>query len=187
MPPPNPPSNLPSLIVVLTIWTALLLYAAGEYGRTRRPAAAWARPVWTLGAAAYLAHVAAAFATHHAWSHTAAYAYTAARTDALLGLAWGGGLWVNYAFTVLWVGEALWWQMRPAGYARRAPPWKPAVRGAFLFMIVNGAVVFVEGPGRWLGVAIVAALVAIWRADARTRGMSGHRSEQKPAPRESAS
>ena len=182
MPPP-----IPSSAVVLTIWTALLLYAAGEYGRTRRPAAAWARPVWTLGAAAYLAHVAAAFATHHAWSHTAAYAYTAARTDALLGLAWGGGLWVNYAFTVLWVGEALWWQMRPAGYARRAPPWKPAVRGAFLFMIVNGAVVFVEGPGRWLGVAIVAALVAIWRADARTRGMSGHRSEQKPAPRESAS
>ena len=162
MPSPSSPS-----LVALTIWSALLLYTAGEYGRTRRPAAAWARPVWLLGAAAYLAHVAAAFAIHHGWSHAAAYAHTAARTEALLGLAWGGGLWVNYAFTVLWVGEALWWQTRPAGHARRARAWKPAVRAAFLFMIVNGAVVFVDGPGRWLGAAIVAALVTIWRADAR--------------------
>ena len=164
----------PSPSVALTIWTALLLYTAAEYGRTRRPAAAWARPAWVLGAAAYLAHVAAAFATHHGWSHAAAYAYTAARTEALTGLAWGGGLWVNYAFTVLWAGEALWWRMRPGSYARRARAWKPAVRGAFLFMIVNGAVAFVDGPGRWLGVAIVTALLAIWRADGRANGTSGH-------------
>ena len=176
----------PPSLVALTIWTALLLYTAGEYGRTRRPAAAWARPVWLLGAAAYLAHVAAAFATHHGWSHAAAYAYTTARTEALLGLAWGGGLWVNHAFTVLWVGEALWWQMRPAGYAGRAPAWTPAVPGAFLFMIVNGAVVFVDGPGRWLGVAIVAALAGIWRAEGRAGGISGRRRVQKSVPLESA-
>ena len=162
MPPPTPPS-----VVALSIWTALLLYTAGEYGRTRRPAAAWARPVWLLGAAALLAHIAAAFAIHHGWSHAAAYAYTAARTEALLGLSWGGGLWVNHAFTALWVGEALWWQLRPAGYARRAPAWTPAVRGTFLFMIINGAVVFVDGPERWLGIAVVVVLIAIWRADAR--------------------
>ena len=160
MPPTSPPA-----LVALTIWTALVLYTAGEYGRIRRPVATWARPVWLLGAAAYLAHVAAAFATHHGWSHAAAHAYTAARTEALLGLLWGGGLWVNYAFTILWVGEALWWQLSPATYARRARAWGPAVRGAFLFMIVNGAVVFVDGSGRWLGVGIVAALLAIWRVD----------------------
>ena len=168
-----PPTVSPA--VVLTIWTALLLYAAGEHGRTRRPAAAWARPVWLLGAAAYLAHVAAAFATHHGWSHAAAYEYTAARTEALSGLAWGGGLWANYAFTVLWVGEALWWQMWPESHAGRSRAWKPAVRGAFLFMIVNGAVVFVDGPGRWLGIAIVAALTAIWTADARSGGKPNRR------------
>ena len=168
-----PPTASPA--VALTIWAALLLYTAAEYGRTRVPAATWARPAWLLGGAAYLAHVAAAFATHHGWSHAAAYAYTAARTDALLGLAWGGGLWVNYAFTVLWVGEALWWQGWPAGYGRRARAWKPAVRGAFLFMIVNGAVVFVDGPGRWLGVAIVAALIAIWRTEGRPGAASRRR------------
>ncbi len=168
------PTPSPSPVVVLTIWTALLLYTAGEYGRTRRPAAAWARPVWLLGTATYLAHVAAAFAAHHGWSHADAYAYTAARTEALLGLAWGGGLWVNHAFTVLWVGEALWWRTRPGSYARRSRAWTTAVRGAFLFMIVNGAVVFVDGPRRWLGVAIVAVLFAIWRVDGRANGTSVH-------------
>ncbi len=170
MPTPSPPS-----VVAFTIWTALLLYAAGEYGRTRRPPAAWAKPFWLLGAAAGLAHAAAAFAAHHGWSHAAAYAYTAARTDELLGLRWGGGLWVNYAFTILWVGEALWWQMWPESHARRPRAWKPAVRGAFLFMIVNGAVVFVDGPGRWLGSAIAAALTAIWTVDARSGGQPNRR------------
>lgn len=68
VPPPTPAAPF----VAVTIWTALALYAAGEYGRTRRPPAAWARPVWLAGALAYLAHVAAAFAVHHDWSHAAA-------------------------------------------------------------------------------------------------------------------
>ena len=159
--PPEPIT--PSPATILTIWTALLLYTAGEYGRTREPARRWAGPVWVLGVASYLAHVAVAFGTHHGWSHTAAYAYTAAQTDALVGLAWGGGLWVNYAFTLLWVAEGAWWLALPASYVRRAPAWTTAVRGAFLFMIVNGAVVFAPGPRQVLGVAVVAALIWIWR------------------------
>ena len=43
------------------------------------------------------------------------------------------------------------------------PRGQPFVRGAFLFMIVNGAVVFVSGPRRLLGIAVVVALVWIWR------------------------
>ena len=150
-------------LVALTVWTALALYVAGEHGRTRRPPAPWARPAWLLGTLVYLAHVAAAFAIHHDWSHAAAYAYTAERTDALLGLDWGGGLWVNYAFTAIWIGEGLWWQLRPAHYQRRPRIWRTAVRAFFVFMIANGAVIFVEGPRRLLGVAVLAALVWIWR------------------------
>ena len=70
---------------------------------------------------------------------------------------------MNYAFTLLWIGEGVWWQALPASYARRAPAWTPAVRGAFLFMIANGAVVFVSGPRRLVGLAVVAALIWIWR------------------------
>ena len=155
-----------SPLVALTIWTALLLYVAGEYGRTRLPPASWAQPVWLLGGLVYLGHVAAAFGVHHDWSHAAAYAYAAARTEALLGLDWGGGLWVNYAFTAIWVGEGLWWQLRPAHYARRPAAWTTAIRGVFLFMIANGAVIFASGPRRLLGVAVLAALVRIWRSGA---------------------
>ena len=158
-----------SPLVALTIWTALFLYVAAEYGRTRRPGAPWARPVWLLGALVYLAHVAAAFAIHHDWSHAAAYSYTAARTDALIGLDWGGGLWVNYAFTAIWVGEGLWWQLCPAHYARRAGAWTPVIRGVFLFMIFNGAVIFVEGPRRLAGVGVLIALVRIWRRKTQPR------------------
>ena len=157
--------------VAVTIWTALVLYAAGEYGRTRRLRAEWARPVWLLGALAYLAHVAAAFAIHHDWSHAAAYAYTAARTDMLIGLDWGGGLWVNYAFTAIWVGEGLWWQLRPAHYARRAGIWTPVIRGMFLFMIANGAVIFVEGPRRLAGIGVMVALAWIWRPPRAARSL----------------
>ena len=159
-----------SPLVALTIWTALALYAAAEYGRTRHAPAAWARPVWLLGALVYLAHVAAAFAMHHDWSHATAYAWTAARTDALIGLDWGGGLWVNYAFTALWVGEGLWWQLRPAHYARRPAAWTPAIRAVFLFMIANGAVIFVSGPRRLLGIGVLTVLVWIWRSGTRPRG-----------------
>lgn len=151
-----------SPIVALTIWTALALYTAGEYGRARRPAAGWARSVWLLGALVYLGHVAAAFGFHHDWSHAAAYAHTAARTAALVGLDWGGGIWVNYAFTVIWVAEGLWWQLAPTHYAQRPPVLTTTVRGVFLFMILNGAVVFVEGPRRLIGVGVLAALVGIW-------------------------
>lgn len=153
-------------LVAVTIWTALALYVAGEYGRTRLPPTPWARPVWLLGALTYLAHMAAAFAFHHGWSHAAAYAYTAARTEELFGLDWGGGLWVNYAFTAIWIGEGLWWRLRPAHYEGRPRIWRLAVRAFFLFMIANGAVIFVEGPRRLLGVGVLIALVWIWRRDA---------------------
>ena len=158
------PTTTPtSPLVALTIWTALALYVAGEHGRARRPSASWARPVWLLGALAYLGHVTAALGIHHGWSHSAAYAHVATRTDALLGLDWGGGLWVNYAFTAIWIGEGLWWQLRPGHYAQRPALWTPTIRGVFLFMIANGAVIFVEGPRRLLGVGVLAALVWIWR------------------------
>ena len=154
-------------MVALTIWAALALYVAGEAGRARRPPTPWARPVWLLGGCLYLGHVAAAFSVHHDWSHAAAYAYTAAQTEAYFGLDWGGGLWVNYAFTAIWVAEGLWWQLAPARYARRPPALTTAVRAVFVFMIANGGVVFVSGWRRALGIGILGALMWIWRASRR--------------------
>ena len=75
---------------------------------------------------------------------------------------------MNYAFTAIWIGEGLWWQLRPARYARRPGIWTPIIRGMFLFMIVNGAVIFVAGPRRLLGIGVLIALVWIWKRGART-------------------
>ena len=153
-------------LVSITIWVALVLYVIAERGKAIRPSASppltWPRVVWSLACASYLAHVVTAFDRHHGWSHAAAYAHTAEQTAALVGLAWGGGIWFNYAFTTLWIGEAAWWWMAPASYTGRRRGLEHTVRGVFLFMIVNGAVVFVDGPMRWVGVVIVVWLIWMW-------------------------
>ena len=74
---------------------------------------------------------------------------------------------MNYAFTAIWVAEGLWWQLAPAHHARRPPALTTVVRAVFLFMIANGAVVFVSGWRRALGIGILAALICIWRASRR--------------------
>jgi len=147
------------------IWLALAAYTAADLGRR----GVWpappgtARRLFTLGAALYLGHVAGAFAVFHDWSHGAAYAETARQTAELTGLDWGGGLYVNYAFTLLWVAETVWWWASPHGYKNRPGALDVTVRAIFLFMIVNGAVVFVAGPTRWVGLLITALLLATWR------------------------
>ena len=157
------------LLTRVTIWLALGLYAAAQVGRRRPAARTSGAGLWllTLGCGLYLAHVALAFQVHHLWSHAAAVAHTAAQTQALVGWNWGGGIYINYLFSTLWVGETAWWWLSPERYGNRSHGVELAVRGFFLFMIVNGAVVFVNGPQRWLGVAIVAVLLGAWRPTRR--------------------
>jgi hypothetical protein len=154
------------LAVRWTVRVALALYALavaglllGERGRGWRPAARWA---WTLGCAAYLAHVGCAFHFFHGWSHAAAYAETARRTQELFGLDWGGGLYFNYLFTAVWAGDVLWWWAAPGAYEAR-PRWLgAAVHGFMAFMAFNGAVVFATGLIRWVALAIGLALAVLW-------------------------
>ena len=154
-----------SFLVTITIWGALLLYVVGEFGRAHGSSPSWARPVWILGSACYVCHVISAFSLHHHWSHSAAYAHTAATTYDLLGINSGLGLWVNYMFTAVWIGEGLLpgrWGLTVNRRVNRV------VRSVFLFMIINGAIIFVEGPQRWFGLLLVAALLSIWWNDTET-------------------
>ncbi len=153
------------LLTRVTIWLALGLFAAAQVTRQRSatPTNGAGVGLMIVGWGLYLGHVALAFNTHYGWSHAAAYAETAAQTEALTGWGWGGGLYVNYLFGAVWGVELCWWRWAPASYERRAPRMELAMRAFFLFMIVNGAVVFVDGPQRWLGVAIVGVLLIAWR------------------------
>lgn len=151
------------LIARITIWLALLLYAVGEIGRIRWRAgcirgAAMARWLSTIGCALYIVHVVFAFGVFHDWSHADAYRFTAEQSEKLVGWRWGGGLFVNHLFTAVWIAELIACWVKPQRYRNRARWIDISVRVFFAFMIINGAVVFVAGAQRWLGLGIVALL-----------------------------
>ncbi|QDT16299.1 hypothetical protein [Alienimonas californiensis] len=146
-------------VVVWTVRVSLGLLTAGFVARRLR-FDRLARGCWAAGAAAMWAHLAAAFSVAHDWSHADAVRETARQTQALTGIDWGGGVWINYLFAAVWTTDAAWWLLRPDRHAAR-PRWLDVTVGAFLgFIAVNGAIVFENGPTRWVGVACCAAIAA---------------------------
>jgi hypothetical protein len=138
-----------------TIWSALVLFAAGEMGRRHR--ATWAWWSWLTGVVLLAVHIAIAMATVHGWSHASAIAATARATNAVFGVDWGGGVYANYLFLIVWAADtALWHARRP-----RAITW--TLRIFYLVMILNAAVIFAAGSRRFLGAAIVGTLLWSWR------------------------
>ena len=161
-----------SAMVVVTIWMAMGAYTLSELGRTHvipGMTNRWSRKIVSCACLFYMVHVAAAFQVHHGWSHAAAYAHTATRAEATVGLPWGGGIYANYAFTALWLAEIAWWWVALNSYDTRPLGVDLTVRVIFLFMIVNGAVVFVPGAMRWVGAALAATLVVAYMRVLRSR------------------
>jgi hypothetical protein len=125
----------------MTVWTAraaaalfvvmVVLLARGHPQR--------ARVASTLGLAAYLVHVWTAFTYFYGWSHDVAYRETARQTAELFGVRWGGGLYLNYLFTGVWVIECAGWWLRL--WERRSAGVWMAVYGFMGFMVVNGTIV----------------------------------------------
>ena len=138
-------------LIRATAWLAFALYVAAEGKKSR-----WLN---SLGCAALLFHIGLAFHFRHDWSHSAAYADTARQTAALTGRNWGAGIYINYLFAFLWVGDVTrsWIKPRPVSGSQS---W--ILRGFFLFMFLNAAVIFVPGPIRWLGLMGCLVLVGVW-------------------------
>ncbi len=149
-------------LVQATIALAIVAWAAAEWLKRRGPrrSDSAARAVWTAGALLLGLHTLAAFHVVHRWSHQAAADETARQTAALTGLSWSGGLFVNYAFLAVWAADAVWWWTAPASYRGRPSAVQTAVFVFFVFMFVNGAIVFADGAMRVLGV--VAVTVVLW-------------------------
>jgi len=146
-------------------WLSLAAWAAGEWWRASEdadPERRRARVAWTIGALALLAHTALAFQVRHAWSHQHASDAIARRTEEIVGIAWAGGIWINYLFAALWMGEAAWWWARPAGFLGRPRAALWSVRLVFLTMFVNGAIVFAEGPVVAAGLLATGIVLLSW-------------------------
>lgn len=139
-----------------------------------------ARLAWTAGCGLYLLHVLSAFALVHHWSHVAAYEHTADRTAAVVGWRWGGGLYINYAFTLLWLADTTAWWVR----GRRWPPTRSyfwMLQAVFALMMFNATVVF--GPALWRRAALIGAAAAAigW---AVRRGRQRCAAGPMPSPKE---
>jgi hypothetical protein len=161
-----------TLALQATIWVSLLCFAIGESGRAftsaRGTPPAWAWRVFTTGLLLAVTHTVIAFDQVHNWNHAAAVLSTAAQTHAVFGVAVGAGIYVNYLFFCVWLADALWWRMSPAGYARPAAiTW--SLRAFYMLIIFNGAVVFVDGLRRILGLVIVSWLARVWSPAGRER------------------
>ena len=154
---------------LLTRWTvrfALSLYVVALALRARahgnRRSLAWARLAWTTGCLCFLLHVVCAFHFYHAWSHAVAYASTARQTAEVVGFNWGGGLYANYAFTLVWAADACCWWHDLDRYETRPRGVEWSVQGFLGFMAFNGTVVFGRGAVRWLGLGASLYLAAMW-------------------------
>lgn len=154
---------------LLTRWTvrlSMVLYvlalALRWNGRGDTGRLAAARRAWIGGCLLFLGHVIFAFACFHHWSHAAAFEETARRTEEMFGFFWGGGLYLNYAFTSVWLIDAAWWWLWPATFQRRGQLVEWLVQGYMGFMAFNGAVVFAAWPVRIAGLVGCVVLLAAW-------------------------
>ena len=101
-------------------------------------------------------HVLFAFHFRHQWNHTAALQHTAEMTERVVGLYWGGGLYINYLFLICWgisAGFTLCSDMRPARTIDMA------LHAFAAFMMFNATAVF-GPPWWWIPTIIVAAAIA---------------------------
>lgn len=156
----------------LTVWIAVCGYCIGiaaMLARGQSPARlTLARVAWTVGCIFLLLHVAAAFHFYHNWSHAAAVDQTAAETNAVVGINWGGGIWFNYLLLVVWIADVVWWWVAPDSHRRR-PGWVTiALHGYFAFIVFNAVVIFEKGLLRWMGLAITIFLL-LWAARERRK------------------
>jgi len=158
-----PSSEAGELLTRWTVRVAFVLYLAALAARLLKPSR-WvtARVLWTAGAFAFLIHVACAFGFYHHWSHAEAFEATALRTAEVAGTAWGGGLYANYAFALVWIADASWWWRGLEIYRRRSRWLDWTVQFFMAFMFFNATVVFGQGAIRWMAVAGGLLLWLLW-------------------------
>lgn len=133
---------------------ATVAWALGEALMRRQPEFdRLARTIWTAGIALALVHVLLAFEFVYGWDHGAAIAATTRQTSEVMDVNFRGGIFVNYAFLLIWFADVCWWWLSPESHASRSRRLEFGRLALFAFMFFNGAIVFASGAGRWIGIA----------------------------------
>ena len=162
---------------LLTVWSirlSLLLFATSVVLRARGAGQAglggsgtWkvSRAVWIAACLLAVVHVLSVYGYLMNWSHQASVADTARRTQERIGVSFGGGVYFNHLFLLIWTSDAAWWCGWPDRYLRRSVAWDVLVIGYLWFIAFNAAVVFETGATRWVGLFATAAMLAAgWMA-----------------------
>ncbi len=165
--------SIPLITELLTrgsIWFAMVAYAIGLFLFSRNNPK-WlhaARLAWTTGGIALIAHFVCAFHFYHDWSHVLAYRDTARQTNEVVGINWGGGLFINYLVLALWIMDVGWWWLSGIdSYRNRNWLWVIVWHAFLIFIIFNATVVFKDGVVRWVGLVMSLFLLVSWVRIAR--------------------
>ncbi|MDF1862847.1 MAG: hypothetical protein P1U87_21705 [Verrucomicrobiales bacterium] len=138
-------------LTLATVWLAMGAWTCGiclGWDTSKQVA----RGLWTLGLLSYLVHILCAYEAFYQWSHEIAWESTARDTEEVTGFDSGVGLLVNFAFGALLAVDLF------SQWQKGERKWARFVDSLVLFMIVNGAVVFGDGPVRWFGVFLTLAI-----------------------------
>jgi hypothetical protein len=161
----------------LTLWLArasmacyavAVLIAASRSASSPRSFQLW-RVAWSTACLLLIVHVLSAFHFEHGWSHAAALRHTAEQTAGVTGIDWGGGLYFNYAFLILWLADVavLWRSDSIQQSTGRQSNLRRITNLACVFTVVNATVVF--GPSWWIWpLALVGTLLFVVRQRVRT-------------------
>jgi hypothetical protein len=152
-------------LLYVTIWASMVALGLAEWAQ-RRPSRWAGRPTFLLsagGLALLVTHIAIAIFHHHGGDHAAAVADTARLTESVYGVAWGGGVYVNYALVATWAAYLWWWRRNPGCQVDPRVPSVLALRLVLFVIIANALVIFASPLTRPLGVVICGALLWAWR------------------------
>jgi hypothetical protein len=136
------------VLYVVAVWCRQ--FGVGRPGSDRRVTIAWSLS-WLL----CIAHVVCAFHFEHHWSQEAALKHTAEMTERVVGIHWGGGLYINYLFLTWWGVDACRLIHGSTQRTSAAFQWTAA------FMMFNATVVF--GPRWWIIPMLIFAIAAVIR------------------------
>lgn len=145
-----------------TIWIAMGAWAYGIVGKKESFKSRFRTLVpWLMGLIAYLSHILLAYGSFYDWSHMIAWERTADDTAAVVGVRTGVGLLLNFLLGAWLVFDLCTRSRRQEGWATRF------TEGLVFFFVLNGSIVFGDGPVVGFGSILCLAIVLKWILSAR--------------------
>jgi hypothetical protein len=148
-------------ISVTLYFAALILQRSSVTNESNRSKACRAsNAIYLLGAGMMVIHILMAYRLAHDWSHEIALEHTANETERVVGFRLASGLYVNFVFAAVFLGDAFWRVCVGVPGSRRPRGVAVAIDTFLLAIVIMATIVFEAGMVRWLSVLAVATITA---------------------------